>query len=170
MPQRVLGPHEEIDLALEELDRLRVPALERREMPGADVAAGDEQPLAPGEERLLELHRPRGRPFASIEFAEERRAMRELQRVPAGVRVPLERAVEPLGRLAKPGLADEQRAPHRANRTGVVRIDRERAAERRHPLHVLADGDQRIAQLAPRAPGTRLELERAPQACQRRGR
>ncbi len=63
-------------------------------------------------------------------------------------------------------MADEQRASHGAKGVDVGRIDRQRPAERGHPLRILADGDQRGAQLAPRAGRTRPELYRAPQTRQ----
>ena len=65
MPQRVLGPGEEVDLLFEMLERLAKASLQRRQVPGADVAAGDEEPFASRQERLLQLDGARGRAFAA---------------------------------------------------------------------------------------------------------
>src|SRR6185436_7714056 len=78
VPQRMLRADEEIQFALVGVDRPRVLPLERRQVSGADPAAGDEEPLAPGEERFLELGRARRGPFAPREVAHQRRAVREL--------------------------------------------------------------------------------------------
>src|SRR5262249_36592122 len=51
--QRVIRPREEVDLALVEVQRICVTPLQRRKMSGAHVAAGEEQPFASREERLL---------------------------------------------------------------------------------------------------------------------
>src|SRR6185503_2123720 len=44
--QRVIGAHQEVDLALEIRDRFGVASLERRQVAGSHVGTGDEQTLA----------------------------------------------------------------------------------------------------------------------------
>src|SRR5262249_18477285 len=90
--------------------------------------------------------------------------MGKLKRVPAGARIQLQRALEPRHRLTELCPPDEERTSHGAVSTGVFGLDRQSAIEGRHPFVFLSHGDEQSAQLAPRARGRRLEIDRATEA------
>ena len=115
------------------LDRLGVAALKRGEMAGAHVAAGDEQALAARQKRLLQLHRAAGRRVRRERIRagaprSARAAARTIRRWDSCSSA----RVEPRRRLRRNCARPMNSArPIAAARAGVVRVDRQRAADAR---------------------------------------
>ena len=105
------------------LERLLVPALERRDLAAPRVASDDEGPLAPREEGLLQLDRAAGGALGPREVAEKRRAVSQLQRGPAVARIQLEGPLELGRRLGEAREPDEVGPPERMIGPGVRRVE-----------------------------------------------
>ncbi|TMA25130.1 MAG: hypothetical protein E6J87_23105, partial [Deltaproteobacteria bacterium] len=103
--KRVVDPVEEGQLAREELERFRVAALQRGEVAQAHVGPHDHHPVLARLHLLLEGGRPPGRVLAPREVAHQRRAVRELQGRPAGLRVEAQGRLVLGGRVGPAGLA-----------------------------------------------------------------
>src|SRR5215475_13955528 len=128
----MLGASEEINLALEVRDRLGMSSLKRSQVAGPDVPTGDEQSFAARQEGFLQLHRLLCCSLASREFADERRAVGKLQRVPASLGISVERSLVPVGGLSEARESNEECARHGTQRSRILRLDGKGTANRGH--------------------------------------
>jgi hypothetical protein len=106
----VHGAHE-LRLLLELGERLRVAPLQRRRVAEPHVRADDHHAGAPRDEGLLQLDRAARGGLGLREVARQRRAVRELERAPAGARVERERALVGRHGAREVAAQDEVHAP-----------------------------------------------------------
>jgi hypothetical protein len=159
--ERVVHAPQERELVPVFLERLLVSPLQGEKDAAAHVRTDDEDSLPPGEAALLELDRLKGRAVREREVPEERGHVRELERVPAALGVPLERPLEARRRLGEHRLPEEVRAPERRVRAPVLRVHLDGPPDRLEAALLASQAHERRSQLPPGAREARLEPERA---------
>src|SRR5262249_10997999 len=125
--ERVIHAPQEREFLPVLLERLLEASLQLERHAEAHVRADDEDTLAARQAALLERDGAARGAVGAREIAQERRDVRELEREPAALRVPLERALERGGRLRELRAADEESAAERRVRRAVLGVHLESA-------------------------------------------